>query len=97
MEFIKVFIIVQMVFLGIQFIPKFGLDNYQYSELVFGSVFIILFFGIFGSILTLDFINPNGDLLNSSALFAVFYAIWFYLTKKITNSINSDANGVIYY
>jgi len=86
-----------MIFLAFQFIPKFGLDNYQYSELVFGSVFIILFFGIFGSILTLDFLNPDGDLLNSSALFALLYAIWFYITKKLTNTINSDSNGVIYY
>ena len=42
-------------------------------------------------------LNPEGDLLNNSALFAVFYAIWFYITKKLANTINSDVNGVIYY
>ena len=97
MEYIKIFIIVQVIFLALQFIPMFALNNYQYSELIFGSFFIIVFFGIFGTILTLDFLNHEGDLLNNSALIAVFYAIWFYLTKKLANVINSDANGVIYY
>ena len=79
MEYIKIFIIVQVIFLALQFIPSFSLNNYQYSELIFGSFFIIVFFGIFGSILTLDFLNPEGDLLNNSALFAVFYAIFIYI------------------
>lgn len=97
MEYIKLFIIIQVIFLGFQYIPSFALNNYQYSELIFGSFFIIVFFGFFGSILTLDFLNPEGDLLNNSALFAMFYAIWFYITKKLANIINSDVNGVIYY
>lgn len=97
MEFIKVFIITQMIFLIFQFIFPLKLEQFQYAELIFGSLFIILFFGIFGSILLLDILKPNPTLLNNSALFATFYAIWFYITKKITNLINSDKNGVINY
>jgi len=97
MEYIKIFIIVQVIFLAFQLIPSFSLNSYQYCELIFGSFFIIVFFGIFGSILTLDFLNPDGDLLNNSAFIAMFYSIWFYITKKLANTINSDVNGVIYY
>lgn len=97
MEFIKVFIITQMVFLLFQFIFPLKLEPFQYAELIFGSLFIILFFGIFGSILLLDILKPNPTLLNNSALFATFYAIWFYITKKLSNVINSDKNGVINY
>jgi hypothetical protein len=97
MEFIKIFIIVQVIFLLFQFIYYLRLESYQYCELVFGSFFIILFFGLFGSILTLDVMSPNPSMLNNSALFAVMYSIWYYITKKISNLINSDANGVIYF
>ena len=97
MDFIKVFIIVQLIFLIFQFIYPMKLESFQYCELIFGSVFIIVFFGFFGSILTLDTIKPEPTVLNNSALIGTFYAIWFYLTKKITNSINSDNNSVIYY
>jgi hypothetical protein len=97
MEFIKVFIVIQVIFLIFQFIYVLKLEPYQYCELVFGSTFIIVFFGFFGSILILDIINPNQSVLNNSALFASFYAIWLYVTKKLTNLINSDKNGVIYY
>jgi hypothetical protein len=92
MEFIKIFIIVQVLFLLLQFIGPFKLQSYQYCELVFGSFFIILFFGLFGSILLID---PT--LINNSALFSVIFSIWYYITMKITNQINSDSNGVIYY
>ena len=97
MEFIKVFIITQLIFLTFQFIYPFKLESYQYCELIFGSIFIIIFFGFFGSILTLDIMQEEKTVLNNSALIGTFYAIWFYLTKKITNSINSDSNGVIYF
>jgi hypothetical protein len=97
MEFIKIFIIAQVIFLLFQFIYFLRLESYQYCELVFGSFLIVLFFGLFGSILTLDMMNPNPSVLNNSALFAIFYAIWYYITKKLSNSINSDKNGVIYF
>jgi hypothetical protein len=97
MEFIKVFIIVQLIFLIFQFIYPLKLESYQYSELIFGSLFIIVFFGLFGSILTLNIMDQEKNVLNNSALIATLYAIWIYLTKKITNKINSDSNSVIYY
>jgi hypothetical protein len=97
MEFIKVFIITQFIFLVFQFIFPLKLESFQYSELIFGSFFIIIFFGIFGSILTLDILKEDKKVLNNSSLFATFYAIWFYITKKLTNKINSDKNYVIYY
>jgi uncharacterized membrane protein len=97
MEFIKIFIITQLIFLSFQFIHLLKLESFQYSELIFGSVFIIVFFGFFGSILTLDIIQQEQTVLNNSALIGTLYAIWYYLTKKITNTINSDNNKVIYY
>jgi hypothetical protein len=95
MEYIKIFIIVQVIFLVLQLTKPTKLDSYQYLELIFGSFFIILFFGIFGTILTLDFLKPTSSMLNNSSLFATLFAIWFYFTKKITNSIYTDNNGVI--
>lgn len=97
MEFIKVFIITHLILALFQHLYPLKLDSDQYYEMIFGSVFIILFFGIFASILTLDILNPTSTMMNNSALFATFYLIWFYITKKLTNSINSDKNGVIYY
>ena len=97
MEFFKIFIITQFLFLLLQFIRPFRLESFQYAELAFGSFLIIFFFGLFGSVLTADFINPEPTVLNNSALMAVFFSIWLYLTKKLTNLINSDSNGVIYY
>jgi hypothetical protein len=96
MEYIKIYIIVQMFFLFFQYFYSLKLQPFQYCELVFGSFFIILFFGIFASIL-IDESSSDNSLLNNSALFAIFYSIWIYITKKITNAINSDNNGVINY
>ena len=95
MDFFKIFIISQTIFLLFQFIYFLKLESFQYYELLFVSFFIIIFFGLFGSILTLDMIEENPTVLNNSAIFATFYAIWFYITKKLSNTINSDNNGVI--
>jgi hypothetical protein len=97
MEFIKIFLITQLFFLIFQFIYPLKLESFQYYELIFGSIFIIIFFGFFGSILTLDITKQERNVLNNSSLIAALYAIWIYLTKKITNLINSDNNNVIYY
>jgi hypothetical protein len=97
MEYIKIFIIIQFILFLLQFIKSTSLDSYQYYELVFGSFFLILIFGLLGNLITLEYLNPNSNLINNSALIASLYACWFYITKKLTNSINSDNNGVIYY
>ena len=60
--------------------------------MIFGSFFIIIFFGLFGAMLTL-----NKELTNISIYGAIFYMLWYYVTKKIVNGMNSDTNGVIYF
>lgn len=97
MEFIKVFIIVHLIFLLLQFIYYVKLEPFQYAELVFGSFFIVLFFGVFASVICSDMTNSKDVILNKAALFAIFYILWFYCVKKITNFVNSDKNGVINY
>jgi hypothetical protein len=97
MEYIKIFIIIQFILLLFQFISPLSLDNYQYYELIFGSFFIIVIFGLLGYLLTLDFLDPNSSIMNNSALFASLYALWFYLSKKLTNVVNTMNNGVINY
>jgi len=97
MEFIKVFLIIQVIFLIFQYVSPLRLENYQYSELLLGSIFIIIFFGFFASILTLDIIKEEQTVLKNSALIGILYAIWYYITKKLSNSINSDTNNVIYF
>jgi hypothetical protein len=92
MEYIKLFIILILLLFFLQYACPLKLEPFQFAEMIFGAFFIILFFGLFGSILTL-----NSNLLNNSALFASLYAIWFFLVKKLSNSINSDQNGVIRY
>ena len=97
MVYISFFIIIQTLFLLFQYFNFLRLESFQYCELIFGSVFIIVFFGCFGTILTLDFLKEQSSVFNNSVLFATFYSIWFYTTKKLTNFINSDSNGVINY
>tara|TARA_Y200000002_G_scaffold372989_1_gene371480 strand:- start:671 stop:856 length:186 start_codon:yes stop_codon:yes gene_type:complete len=60
--------------------------------MIFGAFFIIIFFGLFGAILTL-----NKDMTDNSIYAAIFFMLWYYVTKKIVNGINSDINGVIYF
>lgn len=94
MDNIKIFIIVQFLFFLLQFIHAFKLENYQYFEMVWASIFIIVFFGLFGTILTNDFTFQT---LNDAVLFSAIFVLWYYCTKKITNAINTDPNGVIHY
>lgn len=92
MQYIKLFIILVLLLFFLQYACPLKLEPFQFAEMIFGAFFIVLFFGLFGSILTL-----NADLLNNSALFASLYAIWFFIVKKLSNTINSDPNGVIRY
>jgi len=92
MQYIKIFIILVLLLFFLQYACPVKLEPFQFAEMIFGAFFIVLFFGLFGSILTL-----NADLLNNAALFASLYAIWFFIVKKLSNTINSDPNGVIRY
>jgi hypothetical protein len=86
------FLILQIIFFIFQYFTFTKLTLFQYSELLFTSIFIIIFFGVLGSMITL-----NKDMINISTYGSVFFMLWYYITKKITNGINSDINGVIYY
>ena len=95
MEYLNVFLIIQAIFLSLQYIYYFKLESFQYYELLFGSFFIIVFFGIFGSFLTLENLKSEPKVFFNSVIASILFSIWFYLTKKISNFLNSDNNGVI--
>ena len=95
MEYLNIFIIIQAIFLCLQYIYYFKLESSQYYQLLFGSFFIIVFFGIFGSFLTLENLKTEPKVFFNSVVAAILFSIWFYLTKKISNFLNSDNNGVI--
>lgn len=97
MNFIKYFIIIQLILLFLQLFNPTKLESYQYCELVFGSLFIIIFLGIFSELLINGYFNINSLILENSIIFASLFSLWYYITKKTTNIINSDSNGVIYY
>ena len=85
-----------LFFLGLlilfQFFKYTQLTSFQFYEVLIGSLFIIVFFGLFAAMLTL-----NPDMIEYSIIFSTYFIIWYYMTKKITNLINMDKNGVIYY
>jgi hypothetical protein len=87
---IKGFVILIFLMLIMNFSCLFKLEDFQYYEMTSGMVLIVIFFGIFRLIMTLDF-----TAINDALLFGTMFGLWYYIVKKITNSINSDANGVI--
>jgi hypothetical protein len=89
---IIVYIAFIILFIIFQYSTFTKLTLFQFSEMIFGSFFIIIFFGLFGALLSL-----NKELTNLSIYGATFYMIWYYVTKKIVNGMNSDKNGVIYF
>lgn len=89
---IIIFIIIILILLVFQYSTFTKLTLFQYAEMMFGAFFIIIFFGLFGAMLTL-----NKELTNNSITAAIFFVLWYYVTKKIVNGMNSDINGVIYW
>ena len=89
---IIVFFIIFFLLLGFQYFTFTKLTLFQYCEMSFGALFIIVFFGFFGAMLTL-----NKEMINTSIYASIFFMLWYYITKKIGNGINSDINGVIYF
>jgi hypothetical protein len=87
-----VYIAFLILFIIFQYSTFTRLTLFQFCELMFGSFFIIIFFGLFGALLTL-----NKNLTDYSIYMAIFYMLWYYITKKIVNGMNSDINGVIYF
>jgi hypothetical protein len=87
------------LYVGVQFVLfllyKYcitSIENFQYYEMVFGSIFIILIFGYMGPY----FVSIN-DMLGKSVYMSIFFSIWYYMTKLLTNTIMKDANGVIHW
>ena len=87
-----IYILFIVLFIIFQYSTFTRLTLFQFSEMIFGSFFIIIFFGLFGALLTL-----NKNLTDYSIYMAIFYMLWYYITKKIVNGMNSDINGVIYF
>lgn len=87
-----VFLIFFILLFIFQYFTFTKLTLFQYSEMAFGALFIIVFFGFFGALLTL-----NKSIIKNSVYAALFYMLWYYVTKKLINGINSDINGVIYF
>tara|TARA_A100001015_G_C14703291_1_gene599128 strand:- start:335 stop:616 length:282 start_codon:yes stop_codon:yes gene_type:complete len=88
--YLYIFNLVFLIFL--QLFKTTKLPTFQFYEGLFGSIFIVVFFGLFGAMLTL-----NPEMIEYSIVFASYFIVWYYLTKKLTNLINMDRNGVIYY
>lgn len=89
---IIVFFIIFFLLFVFQYFTFTKLTLFQYCEMSFGALFIIVFFGLFGSMLTL-----NKEMIKTSIYASIFFMLWYYVTKKIVNGINSDINGVIYF
>ena len=87
---IKGLIIFLFIMLIVNFIYILKLQDFQYYEMVCGAILIVVFFGLFNLIMTFDM-----SAINNSMLFATLFGCWYYIVKKLSNSINSDANGVI--
>ena len=87
---IKGLIIFLFIMLIVNYIYMLKLENFQYYEMVCGMIFIVIFFGVFNLIMTFDM-----DAIDNSMLFATLFGCWYYIVKKLSNAINSDANGVI--
>lgn len=89
---IYLFIIVLVFILIINKIKIYKIENYQIYEIIVGGILIVILFGIFGSILTTDL-----SMVKKSLIIGSFYMIWYYISRKITNIINTDKNGVLRY
>ena len=87
-----VYIILLILLVAFQYSSFTRLTIFQFSEMVCGGLFIIVFFGFFGAFLTLNKKNTVNSIYG-----AIFFTIWYYVTKKLVNGMNSDLNGVIYF
>jgi ABC-type transporter Mla maintaining outer membrane lipid asymmetry permease subunit MlaE len=87
---VSVYIIILTLVIIFQLQNSLSLECNQFYEMVLGSLLIILFMGLFGSILLLEPI-----LFRTSIYLASFYIIWYYVSRKIINIINTDKNGVL--
>ncbi len=87
------FFIVQFVLFIFQNICFTKIENFQYVEMLSGSLLIVLIFGYFGKFL----LKTDDNLFTKSVLLASFFAIWYYFTKYFTNELLKDSNKVIHW
>lgn len=69
------------------------IENFQYVEMLSGSLLIILIFGYIGQ----SMLKGVDNLFTKSVFFASFFAIWYYFTKYFTNEFLRDSNKVIHW
>jgi|LauGreDrversion4_2_1035121.scaffolds.fasta_scaffold41178_1 hypothetical protein len=87
-----IFIIVQTFLLVCQNTCYLKIEDFQYVEMLTGSLLLVLIFGFIGP----TFISiPN--LEDKSILLASVFSLWYYFTKYFTNSFMKDKNGVIHW
>jgi hypothetical protein len=92
MEVFYLFVAVQFILFILYKYCLTAIENFQYVEMIYGAIFIILIFGYIGE----NFVTiPN--LLEKSIYLATFYSVWFYITKFLTNAFMKDSNGVIHW
>ena len=89
---IHIFIVVQFVLFLFYQNCYLKIENFQYTEMIFASLFIILIFGFGG-----EYMLSIPNILYKSIYFASLFSIWYYFTKFVTNSFMKDKNGVIHW
>lgn len=89
---IYLYFIVQAILLLFYVNCYFTIENFQYVEMLFGSIFLILIFGYIAPY----FVN-DPKMYEKSIYLATLFSIWYYMTKLITNNMMKDGNGVIHW
>ena len=91
MNSIYFFLVIQFILFVFQNVCYLRIENFQYVEMVSGSLLIIFIFGFIGQYL----FKNESELLTKSILFASVFSVWYYFTKYFTNEFIRDKNGII--
>ena len=86
----------------------FKLTYYQNTVMISGGIFIILYYGLINQLLMnwnrrkyiseiKNIEKENDKIIKQSVIMSIFFMIWYYMTYKITNVINTDQNNNIHY
>ncbi len=95
MKNLAIFIIIFFIFFILFFIPKTLINiqlvqNHEYYELFFGAILIVFLFGYFQYLITND-----ETYLDNSFLIGIFFMLWYYSWRLITNYSNLDKNNIV--
>jgi hypothetical protein len=91
MNSIYLFLVIQFILFVFQNVCYLRIENFQYAEMISGSLLIILIFGYIGQFL----LKNESNLLTKSIIFASFFSVWYYFTKYFANEFVRDKNGII--